>query len=304
MNAIARTPQREGALITAEQADAIRTALKTSLYPGATDASVDMVLSYCRASGLDPMTKPVHIVPMKVSTGQKDANGYDIKTMRDVVMPGIGLYRINAARTGEYAGCSEPEFGPTCELDFKRERWEDGANNRRVKKLVDAKLRYPEWCKVTVTRIVDGKERQFTAREYWLENFAEKGDSGGPNSMWEKRPFAQLAKCTEAQALRKAFPEAVGSQPTADEMEGKDVIDSTATVVQQQPKLAKPAELPAYPDADFDKNIDTWGGVIQAGKKSAADIVAMVSAKGVLSEEQKLKIFDFEKPAGDAEPQA
>jgi len=39
--------------------------------------------------------------------------------------------------------------------------------------------------------------------------------------MWEKRPFGQLAKCTEAQALRKAFPEAVGSQPTAEEMEGK-----------------------------------------------------------------------------------
>ena len=38
--------------------------LKSSLYPGAADGSVKMVLAYCQASGLDPMQKPVHIVPI------------------------------------------------------------------------------------------------------------------------------------------------------------------------------------------------------------------------------------------------
>jgi len=46
------------------QHTAIRMALKTSLYPNAIDESVDMVLAYCQAGALDPMTKPVHIVPM------------------------------------------------------------------------------------------------------------------------------------------------------------------------------------------------------------------------------------------------
>jgi len=80
--------------------------LSNSLYVGAQTESIKMVLSYCKASGLDPMQKPVHIVPMHCSTGQKDSKGYDIKAMRDVVMPGIGLYRIQASRSGEFAGIS------------------------------------------------------------------------------------------------------------------------------------------------------------------------------------------------------
>jgi hypothetical protein len=39
--------------------------------------------------------------------------------------------------------------------------------------------------------------------------------------MWEKRPYGQLAKCAEAQALRKAFPEILGGMVTSEEMEGK-----------------------------------------------------------------------------------
>ena len=44
--------------------------------------------------------------------------------------------------------------------------------------------------------------------------------------MWLKRPYGQLAKCAEAQALRKAFPEIVSQQPTAEEMEGKTFCET------------------------------------------------------------------------------
>ena len=95
MNAVTAPKPAAGALTVAEQNEAIRTALKTSLYPGASDASVDLVLAYCRASGLDPMTKPVHIVPMSVTVG-KDDRGYAKKETRDVVMP---LYQSLDATT-------------------------------------------------------------------------------------------------------------------------------------------------------------------------------------------------------------
>jgi len=203
--------------------------LATSLYPGAQVTSIKMVLGYCKAAGLDPMQKPVHIVPM-----------WDNKagTMRDVVMPGIGLYRTQAARSGECAGVSEPEFGPDL-----------------TETIGGQQITFPAWCRVTVKRrLPTGEVVEFTAKEFWKENYAVKGGkdkSIAPNAMWTKRPYGQIAKCAEAQALRKAFPE-IGSEPTADEMAGKSlheddtVIDAaTGEVTGRKPPVAMPARKAA-----------------------------------------------------------
>lgn len=187
---------------------AVWSTLKNSLYKGANDCSIQMVVEYCKACKLDPMQKPVHIVPMW------DKN---TKSMKDTIMPGIGLYRIQAARSNKYAGVSEPEYGDTVNTT-----------------LGGVSISYPEWCKVTVKKLVGNNIVEFTAKEYWLENYATiKKDHNAPNAMWLKRPFGQLAKCAEAQALRKAFPEIITQQPTAEEMEGKSFIESTKTVLEQ-----------------------------------------------------------------------
>lgn len=179
------------ATIDSEGKAIMQQALRSSFYPGASDASINMVLTYCQAAGLDPMTKPVHIVPMY------DKNA---KIMRDVIMPGIGMYRIIADRSGKYAGQDDEEFGP------ERQNW--GMN-------------YPEWCKVTVYKITPVGRVAYSAKVFWLEAYAVQGrDSDAPNAMWRKRPYGQLSKCAESAALRKAFPE-IGMQPTAEEMEGR-----------------------------------------------------------------------------------
>jgi len=54
--------------------------------------------------------------------------------------------------------------------------------------------------------------------------------------MWQKRPYGQLAKCAEAQALRKAFPEIVSQHPTAEEMEGKPFNELEMEVKNITPK--------------------------------------------------------------------
>ncbi|WP_052382191.1 phage recombination protein Bet [Paraburkholderia kururiensis] len=217
--------------------------LRNSLYPGAADDSIKMVLGYCKAAGLDPMQKPVHIVPMQVSTGRQNEDGYDIKEKRDVIMPGIGLYRTQAARSGQYAGVSEPEFGPLRTMKYRTQIWTDGPNGKRAKSWIDADLEYPEWCRVTVRRLLGNTVVEFTAREYWTENYATKSASSDePNAMWKRRPYAQLAKCAEAQALRKAFPE-FGAQPTADEMEGKH-FDDDAPIVRSAADSAVDVPMP------------------------------------------------------------
>lgn len=258
-------------LITTE--DEIFKVLSNSLYVGAQPESIKMVLSYCHAAGLDPMQKPVHIVPMYCSTGQKDNKGYDIKAMRDVVMPGIGLYRIQAARSGEFAGTSEPEFG-----------------NDITETMDGTEITFPAWCKVTVKRLMNnGIIAEFTAKEFWKENYATKGkDSKAPNTMWRKRPYAQLAKCAEAQALRKAFPE-VGSQPTADEMEGKE-IDVSIFNSQPQAKSIEKKELPEYPEDKFEANKASWKLAIESGKHLPENIINMISTKHTLTDEQKESI--------------
>jgi len=241
--------------------------LQSSLYPGASVSSVKMVLGYCKAAGLDPLQKPVHIVPMWDGKA---------KQMRDVIMPGVGLYRTQASRTERFAGQSEPEFGPMV-----------------TQKLGGAEITYPEWARVTVKKLMtNGTVAEFTACEYWLENYAVKGGqekSIAPNAMWTKRPRGQIAKCAAAQALRLAFPE-MGAQPTAEEMEGKALDEQPVERNMGAAEVVQPEKPASYPQDQFDKNLPTWRGVIESGRKTADQIITMAETKFPLTDEQKAKV--------------
>ena len=241
------------------------TVLENSLYPGASPQSIAMVINYCQAAGLDPMQKPAHIVPMWDSKAQR---------MRDVIMPGIGLYRTQAARTGQYAGVTEPEYGPDI-----------------TEKIGGQEITYPAWCKVVVKRMMpNGQIVEFAAIERWKENYAVKGGkekSIAPNAMWTKRPYAQLYKCTESQALRKAFPEMVGSQPTAEEMEGKTLDDAGATIDEATGEVIPPKPVASWTQDKFDAAIKNHGQQVINGSKTADDLIAWMSAKAPLTPAQE-----------------
>lgn len=257
--------------------EALVEVLSGSLYPGAARNSVVMVLAYCKAAQLDPMLKPVHIVPIWSKAANK---------MIDTVMPGVGLYRIQAARTGQYAGISEPEFGPAVTM-----------------KLSGVEVTFPEWCRITVKRqMTGGHVASFTANERWLENYATaKKDTQAPNAMWLRRAYAQLAKCAEAQALRKAFPE-VGSAPTADEMEGKVFEEGPREVnTQRQPDPAPEAmALESYPEEKLQENLPRWRGAVEAGRSSPDHLIATISSKFTLSEQQIQQIQNLAPIEGES----
>ena len=174
--------------------------LKNSIFPGAKNESIISAVNYCKARNLDILKKPVHIVPMYVEDKVTGDKGY-----RDVIMPGIAETRITADRTGLYAGQDEPEFGE--DFDYKN-------------------VYAPTFCKVTVYKMVQGVRCPYSHTEYFSEAVATK-KGGEINAMWSKRPRGQLAKCAEAGALRKAFPDALGGQTTFEEMAGREEIDVT-----------------------------------------------------------------------------
>jgi len=216
-------------------------ALVEAVFPSAKSVdSVAMVLSYCKARNLDPFKKPVHIVPMWDSK----SGGY-IET----IWPGIAELRTTAFRTGQYAGCDEAVFGPMIEQQFtgkvkNKGNWEDKT----------VQVQFPEWCRITVYRDLNGRVCKFVGPKVgWLESYATIGSSDLPNEMWQSRPEGQLEKCAEAAALRKAFPEELGNQLSAEEMEGRRIYDPAHTARDVTPKPPAPPVPPSPPTPAADE---------------------------------------------------
>lgn len=197
--------------------------LAESLYPGARTKSVLLVIDYCKARKLDPMKKPCHIVPMKVKD-QRTGN----EEWRDVVMPGVYELRTTAQRTGEYMGHSKPVYGPP--KDFKG---------------VEA----PEWCEMTVYRWNTLAQRvtEFPVRVVFAECVGTNRE-GKPNQRWAKAPTQMLTKCTEAAGLREAFPDEIGGETAAEEMDGQHSVVEAAP---RQELEDLNSELGLEPEAEY-----------------------------------------------------
>lgn len=180
--------------------------LMGSLYPGARSESVLMVLDYCAARKLDPMKKPCHIVPMEVKVA-----GTERYEWRDVVMPGIYEHRTTATRTGLYLGHATPTYGPDAEY---------------------AGVTAPTWCDFTAYRWnpTANMRAEFPVRTFFKEVVALKS-GGKANQRWARAPQQMLCKCAEAAALREAFPEEIGGEQTAEEMDGQRAVDAPPAVV-------------------------------------------------------------------------
>lgn len=231
-----------------------RTAMN-SLFPGARPESVIMVFDYCKARGLDPLKKPCHIVPMQV----KIDGDY---VWRDVIMPGIYEYRTTATRTGFYLGHSEPEYGP--DINFLG-------------------VTAPAFCKMVVYRW--NPEAKMRAEYPVRIKFAEccgtakdrKTGDQYVNGRWAKAPEQMLTKCTEAAALREAFPDELGGTHTAEEMlDQRPTEEVVATAVKVDPRG------------------DTSNVDFEARDRWVADIKAIIE-----SDNEEPRIAELLREAGD-----
>lgn len=208
--------------------------LVETVFPAAKSIeAVLTALAYCKARNLDIFKRPVHIVPM----WNTQKRGYV-----ETVWEGIASVRTTASRTGAYAGIDAVEYGGTIRRVFKgtKDTYERGqkTGTEVFEKTVD----FPEWASVVVYRMVGNRRCAYHAKVYWEETYGTMGKTDVPNDMWGRRPFGQIDKCVEAAALRKAFPEELGSTYTADEMEGHTIEGSIDVPEIAAPTPPKPPE--------------------------------------------------------------
>lgn len=164
--------------------------LKRTICRGADDDEFALFLTQCQRTGLDPFLRQIHAVK------RWDSDlGREIMT----IQVGIDGFRLQAERSGKYAGQSEPQWCGT-----------DGAWVE-----IWTKQEPPTAARVYVHK--EGIERPFVAIAYYAMYVQTKKD-GAPNKMWAKGAPHQLAKCAEALAFRKAFPQEMSGLYTEIEM--------------------------------------------------------------------------------------
>lgn len=169
--------------------------LKDVFFKDASNEEFMLFTHACERSGLDPFMKQIY--PVKRWDNTLKRNTMTIQT-------GIDGYRLIAERTGRYCPGKEPIF----EYDKNGNLFKATAY---VKKLT-----------------TDGVWHDVPAFAYF-EEYCQRTKEGNPTSMWAKMPHSQLAKCAEALALRKAFPNECSGIYTKEEMDQAEIIEIPAS---------------------------------------------------------------------------
>lgn len=124
------------------------------------------------------------------------------------------------------------------------------------------------------------------------------GDWKTDNGNWKKSPDDMLVYRGTRQWARRYAPEALLGVYTPDELEDAPAEHTVvATIVQSH----EPAELPIYADTAFAENLPKWWALIDSGKKSADELIAMLQTKARFTPAQ---LTEIRNPPRDEEPAA
>lgn len=135
-------------------------------------------MTICKKHRVDPFTKQIYCIVWPTNEG---------RSHEVVIIMGIGGYRMTAARDHkDFAGTSKPVY-----------TWP------ATPKTTPAGRKIPDSCTIQALR----KGSEPSEVEVFWEEFAPANLTEKRADFWNRMPKHMLAKCAEAHAIRKAFPD-------------------------------------------------------------------------------------------------
>jgi len=192
----------------------------------------DLFVEVCKRVGLDPFRRQIYAVVYNKDNPQK---------RKMSIITGIDGFRAVAARNRDYRpDDSEPEFDIDANLIGP-------ANPAGIVKCVSRSFKFGpdgQWhaC-VGVAYWAEFAPIKEIADDYdWIDTGDVWADTGKPkkkkvprgdvtpsvDGKWASMPHVMIAKCAEAQAIRKGWPEDLSGIYAAEEMEQAAVYDSAS----------------------------------------------------------------------------
>lgn len=190
-------------------------------------AELAILLHHCQRTGLDPWARQIHLI----TRGGRATVQVSIDGMRLVAD------RVDR-QTGGHHGYEETLW---CSPDGEwRDVW-----------LADEA---PAAAKVTIVR--DGHRIPVVAH---MREYMPRARDGKPIGLWRTMPALMLAKCAEALALRRAYPQDLSGLYTSDEMAQSapnGQPEPPATPVPEPPRRASRQQLSELRDLMADAGLD------------------------------------------------